>query len=266
MSSIALQPIGSTGGIDGISGLEGGNSTSEVMQLLQELIQEIEELLDPSSQSSGAGGGGGSGSGGGGGGGGGVSGAGGIGGGGGGGGGGSGATSGIGGDGGSGSGSGSSAGTLPGGTTGNFAQDLTQDLESRYGLNSTQVAGVLGNLQQESGLQTDINQGGATGGPSSNFADNNENGWGVAQWGGQRKAAEISYAQQNGLDPGSEQAQIGFINQELDSDYSNTITDLKGATSADQAAQIWDQDYEQASDPQMANRDQYAQQFLNEGL
>jgi hypothetical protein len=261
MSGLALQStgMGSIGGIDGIGGIDSGNSTNQIIQLLEELIQEMEEMLDPSSQSSGGGGGVGgvSGAGGGGGG---VSGAGGGGGGGGGGGSGGGATSSVGGDG------GSNASTLPTNLTGNFAQDMTQDLESRYGLNSTQVAGVLGNLQQESGLQTDINQGGATGGPSSNFSDNNENGWGVAQWGGQRKAAEISYAQQNGLDPGSEQAQIGFINQELDTDYSGTISDLKGATSADQAAQIWDQDYEQASDPQMANRDQYAQQFLSEGL
>ncbi|WP_027793947.1 phage tail tip lysozyme [Paraburkholderia acidipaludis] len=263
MSGLALQSagIGSIDGVDGIGGVDGGNSTNQIIQLLEELIQEMEEMLDLSSQSSGGGGGGSSapaptsfatdpasGSGGGGG----------------GGSGGGGATSGVGGDG-STSG-GSNSGTLPTNLTGNFAQDLTQDLESRYGLNSTQVAGVLGNLQQESGLQTDINQGGATGGPSSNFADNNENGWGVAQWGGQRKAAEISYAQQNGVNSGSEQAQIGFINQELDTDYSNTVTDLKGATTTGQAAQIWDQDYEQASDPQMGNRDQYAQQFLSEGL
>jgi hypothetical protein len=257
MSGLALQSTG-MGGIGGIGGIDSGNSTNQIIQLLEELIQEMEEMLDPSSQNSGGGGGGGVSGGGGGGG---VSAT------GGGGGGSGGATSSVGDDGGSGSsGGGSNSSTLPTNLTGNFAQDLTQDLEGRYGLNSTQVAGVLGNLQQESGLQTDINQGGATGGPSSNFADNNENGWGVAQWGGQRKAAEISYAQQNGLDPGSEQAQIGFINQELDTDYSGTISDLKGATSADQAAQIWDQDYEQASDPQMANRDQYAQQFLSEGL
>ncbi|MEJ0003143.1 MAG: phage tail tip lysozyme [Pararobbsia sp.] len=143
---------------------------------------------------------------------------------------------------------------------------IAQNLEQTFGLTATQAAGVLGNLQQESGLQGNINQGGAKGAPSSNFADDNGNGWGLAQWGGTRKQGEIDYAKQHGLDAGSLQANIGFMDQELKTGYSQTITDIKKTTSVDQAALVWDQDYEQATDPQMGNRDQYAQQFLNQGL
>ncbi|TKC77968.1 hypothetical protein FAZ69_32340 [Trinickia terrae] len=146
------------------------------------------------------------------------------------------------------------------------AKAIADNLEQKFGLNATQAAGVLGNLQQESGLQGDINQGGAKGAPSSNFADDNGNGWGLAQWGGTRKQGEIDYAKQNGLDPGSLQANIGFMDKELSTDYSKTISDIKNTSSTDQAAMVWDKDYELASDPQMANRDQYAQQFLQQGL
>jgi hypothetical protein len=146
------------------------------------------------------------------------------------------------------------------------ATAIANDLEQRYGLTRTQVAGVLGNLQQESGLQSNVNQGGAMGAPSDNFADNNRNGWGLAQWGGSRKQGEVNYAKDRGLDPGSLQANIGFMNQELDGPYSKTITDLKQTNNANDAARVWDEDYEQASNPQMGSRDQYAENFLQKGL
>ncbi|RQS36235.1 hypothetical protein DIE03_03535 [Burkholderia sp. Bp8992] len=161
---------------------------------------------------------------------------------------------------------GQNASTLPANTGGGAANAIADDLRSRYGLNDTQIAGVLGNLQQESGLKPNVNQGGAEGAPSGNFADDNANGWGLAQWGGARKQGEIAYAQQHNLDPGSLDANIGYMNQELDGPYSKTISDLKNTTNVSQAAQVWDTDYEQATDPQMDNRLQYAQNFLNEGL
>ncbi|KAG8154533.1 hypothetical protein BFF94_007160 [Burkholderia catarinensis] len=156
--------------------------------------------------------------------------------------------------------------TLPANSGGSAANAIANDLRSRYGLNDTQIAGVLGNLQQESGLKPNVNQGGAEGAPSGNFADDNANGWGLAQWGGARKQGEIAYAKQHNLDPGSLDANIGYMNQELDGPYSKTISDLKNTTNVSQAAQVWDTDYEQATDPQMDNRLQYAQNFLKEGL
>ncbi|MBN3806981.1 hypothetical protein GXB81_28630 [Paraburkholderia sp. Ac-20336] len=167
---------------------------------------------------------------------------------------------------GGGGGGSSSGGSVPNVSGGSAAQAITQNLEQTFGLTATQAAGVLGNLQQESGLQGNVNQGGATGAPSSNFADDNNNGWGLAQWGGPRKQGEIDYAQQHGLDPGSLQANLGFMDQELKTDYSKTITDIKGTSTAEQAALVWDKDYEQATDPEMSNRNKYAEEFLSQGL
>ncbi|OXI66916.1 hypothetical protein CFB81_19570 [Burkholderia sp. AU28863] len=249
MSTTAVQGYnaGYLNGIDDVGGI-GGTNESQLAQLLELLIEEIKQILDPSSQNSGDAGG-----------------VGGIGGGtpsyspppayaGGGGA----APAGV-----SGGGHGN---TLPNVSGGDAAHAIAQDLKSRYGLTDAQVAGVLGNLQQESGLQGNVNQGGATGAPSGNFADDNANGWGLAQWGGTRKQGEINYAKEHGLDPGSLEANIGFMNQELDTTYSKTITDIKQTTTADQAALVWDKDYEQATDPQMENRNKYAEQFLAQGL
>ncbi|MBS1058220.1 phage tail tip lysozyme [Gluconobacter kondonii] len=163
--------------------------------------------------------------------------------------------------------------TSPSGDTGapdqasdSDAQAITDNLRSKFGLNNQQIAGVLGNLQQESGLSPDINQGGTKGNPSSNMADDNANGWGLAQWGGSRKQGELDYAQQHSLSPGSLQANLGFMDQELEGPYSKTISDIKGTSNIQDAAKIWDQDYEQASDPEMSSRDQYAANFLQQGL
>jgi hypothetical protein len=144
------------------------------------------------------------------------------------------------------------------------AQAIADNLRTTFGLNNTQIAGVLGNLQQESGLAPNVNQGGATGEPSSDNADDNQNGWGLAQWGGARKTGEIAYAQQNGLDPGSMQANLGFMDQELKGSYGDTITDLKQSSTAEGAALVWDQDYEKATAPNMTARNQYADQFVQE--
>jgi hypothetical protein len=156
--------------------------------------------------------------------------------------------------------------TIPNLSSTDPSKAIANDLEQRYGLTATQVAGVLGNLQQESGLESNVNQGGKNGAPSTNFADDNGHGWGVAQWGGSRKEGEIEYANEHNLDPGSLQANIGFMNQELDGPYSKTITDLKKTNNVTSAATVWDEDYEEATDPQMGNRVKYAENFLDEGL
>jgi hypothetical protein len=144
------------------------------------------------------------------------------------------------------------------------ATAIAQNLESTFGLTKDQAAGVLGNLQQESSLKGNINQGGVTGAPSSNDADDNANGWGLCQWGGARKQAEIAYAQQHNEDPGSMQANLGFMDQELQGSYSKTITDIKQDSTPEAAALTWDTDYELASAPNMAARDQYAEQFAQQ--
>ncbi|WP_241025432.1 phage tail tip lysozyme [Burkholderia sp. Ac-20384] len=146
------------------------------------------------------------------------------------------------------------------------ATAIAQNLKDNFGLTPSQIAGVLGNLQQESGLQGNINQGGETGSPSNNSADDNAHGWGLAQWGDTRKDGEIAYANQHGLDPGSLSANLGFMDHELRTTYSQTVTDLKATSSPNEAALVWDKDYEQATAPNMDQRYKYAQDFASKGF
>ncbi|WP_070107527.1 phage tail tip lysozyme [Burkholderia plantarii] len=131
------------------------------------------------------------------------------------------------------------------------------------GYNNTAIAGILGNLQQESGLQPDINQGGATGGPSSNNADDNAHGYGLAQWGGSRKEALEQFAQQQGKPVTDLGTQVQFMIQE-----ANNMPGLKDAMnsagSPQAAAATWCQQFEGATDPEMQNRNQYAAQFAQQ--
>lgn len=154
--------------------------------------------------------------------------------------------------------------TVPTISSNDAAQAVASDLEQRYGLTPTQAAGVLGNMQQESGMQCNVNQGGRRGAPNGDCSGGA--GYGLAQWDGSRKAAEIEYARKHGLDPGSLQANIGYMNQELDGPYSKTIRDIKQTSTAGEAARVWERDFEQAGTPAMGNRIEYADAFLRKGL
>src|SRR5690348_13112136 len=59
-----------------------------------------------------------------------------------------------------------STSTVPSVSSNNAAQAVASDLEQRYGLTPTQAAGVLGNMQQESSMECNVNQGGSRGEPN----------------------------------------------------------------------------------------------------
>jgi len=103
------------------------------------------------------------------------------------------------------------------------------------GWTQEQAAGIVGNLQAESGanLRTDaIGDGGKA--------------YGIAQWHPDRQAKfQKTYGkpiQQAGF-----KEQLEFVNWELNNDEKKAGTALKGATSADEAAAIFDQYYERSS-------------------
>ncbi|MCR1769214.1 hypothetical protein B7760_05441 [Burkholderia glumae] len=131
------------------------------------------------------------------------------------------------------------------------------------GYNDNAIAGILGNLQQESGLQPDINQGGQTGGPSSNNADDNAHGYGLAQWGGSRKEALEQFAQQQGKPVTDLGTQVQFMIKEAN-DMPGLKDAMNNAGSPQAAAALWCRQFEGATDPQMQNRNQYAAQFAQQ--
>lgn len=145
------------------------------------------------------------------------------------------------------------------------AKQYIEQLQKDFGLTKEQAIGVVANLWHESnGMNSGITQGTlAIGEPNGNMADDNQNGYGVAQWGGVRKEGLIAYAKENGLPASSQAANYGFLKQELSGEYSTVITTLKGAKTAEEAALIFCTDFEKASQPNMESRLEIIEQLEN---
>ncbi|ALL70411.1 hypothetical protein K788_0001249 (plasmid) [Paraburkholderia caribensis MBA4] len=143
------------------------------------------------------------------------------------------------------------------------ADAYVSNLQKDFGLTKDQAAGIVANLWHESGgMNSGINQGGRIGAPGSNMADDNANGYGIAQWGGKRKQGLLDYARQHNLDPSSEAANYGYLKQELQTSQAGAIAAVKGTNSAQAATQAFCNAFEQPSDPQMASRLGYLNQIL----
>ena len=139
------------------------------------------------------------------------------------------------------------------------AQQWEDNLKKDFGLTDAQAAGIVGNLWHESGgMNSGITQGGGIGGPNGNMADDNANGYGIAQWGGVRKQGLIAYAEANKLDPSSQAANYGYLKQELSGEYKGAIDAVKGTNDVAGATAAFCNSFEKPSDPQMASRVEYA--------
>jgi hypothetical protein len=116
------------------------------------------------------------------------------------------------------------------------------------GLSDGAIAGIMGNLQQESSLNP------------------NAPGGGLAQWIGSRGTALKNYAGSMGLSSNSLQAQLGYLWQELSSGSGGASLQKLNSLSADQAALYFSNNFERpaAWAANNAKRQQYANQFLSQ--
>lgn len=104
------------------------------------------------------------------------------------------------------------------------------------------AAGVAGNTMQES-----TNNPGSAGG-------------GLAQWQGDRYTGLVNYAHGHGLDPGSGQAALGYLAQDLSGPYKGLAQQLRAAKTPGQAATLFSNIYERPGTPMLGNRINYANQ------
>ncbi|MEU4311618.1 phage tail tip lysozyme [Nocardia sp. NPDC024068] len=113
-------------------------------------------------------------------------------------------------------------------------QDMYQYLIEKYDLTPEQAAGILGNLQVESGFDTGA-------------YNPNEGAIGLAQWlGGRRENLEAFAAGREG-GVTSWENQIDFMMHELNTSESGAYNRLKSTSSAGEAAAVFDQYYERSS-------------------
>lgn len=106
------------------------------------------------------------------------------------------------------------------------------------GLTPIQAAGIMGNLQAESGFKPDIIQGGATAPPD--YVPKNGVGFGLAQWtftGRQQPLVDLAKSQGKPVtDLG---LQLDFLWQELNSGFKTSVLDpLKASTTLEEATYL----------------------------
>jgi hypothetical protein len=132
---------------------------------------------------------------------------------------------------------------------------IRDKLAADLNLTPDQASGLVGNLQAESGLQA-VQEKAPIGGGRGGF------GW--AQWTGPRRDAFEAYAKQNNLDPKSDEANYGFLRQELRSpQYAGMMAALRTTKSSGQAAALVEREYERPAVSNAGVRIDYAQQVAS---
>ena len=146
---------------------------------------------------------------------------------------------------------GGSSGKQPsggGGASGNAKTAL--DFFIQQGWSPEQAAGLVGNLQAESGQNLDTNV----------FGDGGA-GYGIAQWHGPRQR-DFQRVMGRPLKGSSLEDQLKFVQWELTHSEKRAGQRLKAAKSADEAAAIIDQYYERSSGIHRTRRIKYAQNLM----
>jgi hypothetical protein len=122
------------------------------------------------------------------------------------------------------------------------------------GLSPAQTAGIMGNMQAESGFRPAAEQ---TEGAWNNLTTDPNHAVGLVQWDGGRRVAVINYLKDKGMAPngvGVEPdaylgAQLDHVWEELSGPYhDSTLVPLQAATSAADATLIFHQHYEVSAD------------------
>jgi len=152
--------------------------------------------------------------------------------------------------------------TLPevgaGGGGGANASAIASSLISRLNLTPAQAAGVVGNFMRESGAEVNprINEGGAIGAPAR------KGGYGIAQWTGPRQDALIRFAG-SAEKAGDLGVQIDFLIRELRTSEGGALRSLRNARTPEEAAKVFERDFERSGIKALDERQRNARQFFN---
>lgn len=119
-------------------------------------------------------------------------------------------------------------------------------------LTREQACGVVGNLGQESGLRAIQELRPVSG----------RGGFGWSQWTGLRRSAFEGWAKNNGMSVTDDEANYGFLIEELRTTEAAALAALRQAMTIEEATQIFEEKYERAGVVAMARRQTFAQQAL----
>lgn len=148
------------------------------------------------------------------------------------------------------------------------------DFLAKAGYSAEGIAGILGNLHEESGFRSGAIQddGGTTNedlvkqitaSKEAFLAD--WRGFGLAQWTDKgRKSALWDFAQSKGTSVADFQTQLEFLLKELQEGYKGTSDALKGQISVDKASEIFGREYEGFGADSAASRLEKSKKFYEE--
>jgi len=137
-----------------------------------------------------------------------------------------------------------------------IAQRLSSDLSRELGLSKEQAAGIVGNFAHETGGFKHYQE-------ISPVVPGSRGGAGISQWTGPRRDAFEAFAKQAGKDPTSYDANLGFLLHELrNTEEGRVLESLKGAQTAEDAAQVFSNEFLRPGKPNMASRQALAGQVL----
>lgn len=123
------------------------------------------------------------------------------------------------------------------GISGNIGGNLLSDLMRDFGLTRNQAAGVVGNLDHESGGFGSLQE-------IAPLVPGSRGGYGYAQWTGPRRREFEAWTKQQGLAPESYAANYGFLKHELTNTWEKkAIPALRNANSVDEATVIFQNEF-----------------------
>jgi len=134
---------------------------------------------------------------------------------------------------------------------------IMKNLMNEFGLTAVQAAAILGNLGHESGgfkFMREIGKSGSSG------------GFGWAQWTyPPRKRGFMEYAKKRGLDWKSDEANYGYLIEELKGPYSGAIAALKKTNTLEDGVKAFERVFERAALPTVnyAQRNRYGKLALS---
>ena len=137
------------------------------------------------------------------------------------------------------------------GDSGAKANKIAKQLARDFGISPEAASGFVGNLFHESGGFKQLQELNPT-------VKGSKGGFGWAQWTGPRRKAYMAYAKANGLDPSSDEANYGFLKEELMNSESKTIQALQGVNDPAEAAQIAMQTFVRPGIPHLRSRVKHA--------
>jgi len=134
---------------------------------------------------------------------------------------------------------------------------IAKSLQKALDLTPAQSAGVVGNLMRESGLNPRVNEGGGVGAPRG------VGGYGLAQWTGSRQQDLVRFAG-GAAGAGNLQTQLRFMVSELMGTESRALASLRKTTSPEEAAVVFDRDYERSGVKALPERKANARRVYGE--